>query len=237
VNEKHAPDVDEDFAKGAGFESLEALKDAVRQQIAADYAGLARNRSKKELFDWMDENIKFQVPSKMVAMEFEGLWQQLQQAKAQGDKSLDKPDEELKTEYQAIAERRVRLGILLAEIGRQQKIQVGRDELTKAVIQQAQQFPGQEQKIFEFYQKHPEHVDELRGPIIEEKAVDYILGLAKREEKKVSIAELTGEDEADSSDKKEPKKAAAKKTAEKKPAAEKKAAEKKPAAKKTAAKK
>ncbi|MAR55616.1 MAG: trigger factor [Rickettsiales bacterium] len=233
VNEKHTPEVDEKFATEAGFESLQALRDAVMQQIKADYQGMARARSKKELFDWMDENVKFEVPSKMVAMEFEGLWQQLQQAKAQGDTSLDKPEDELKTEYQKISERRVRLGIMLADLGRQQNIQVGKDELTKAVIQQAQMFPGQEQKIFEFYQKHPEHVDELRGPIIEEKAVDYILGKVKREEKKISLAELTGEEEADATESKEAKKKPAAKKADSKKSDDAKPAAKKPAAKKS----
>ncbi len=233
------PEINDALAKEVGFEDLKALKDAVREQISGDYAGMARNKAKKELFDWLDENVKFDTPEKMRELEFQGVWEQLQRAKAEGDKSLDKPEDELKAEYEVISERRVRLGILLSEIGRTNNIQVGKDELTRAVMNQAQMFPGQEQKVFEFYQQNPQHVEELKGPIIEDKAVDFILEKSKRTKKKVSIDELMNEDDDASakSEKKEAKKPAAKKKApakKKEEAASEDKAEKKPAAKKRA---
>jgi trigger factor len=228
--------MNDEMAKEFGFDDVAALKEAVKGQIEGDYTNLACNKSKKELFDWLDANVKFESPSKMRELEFNGVWEQMQQAKAQGDPSLDKPEAELRKEYEEVSERRVRLGILLAEIGRKNNVQVGKDELTRAVMNQAQMFPGQEQKVFEFYQKNPEHVDELRGPIIEDKAVDVILGKVKRETKKVTPDELSADDAATDMAKAQPKKkAAAKKKAdaksdtktEDKPA-------KKPAAKKAA---
>ncbi len=204
VHNVHVPDVNDDLAKQVGFDSLDKLKDAVREQIAGDYEALARNRSKKELFDTLDEKVKFEVPEKMREMEFEGIWKQLQEAKAKGDESLDKPDAELKKEYTKIAERRVRLGIILSELGRKNNIQVTNDELTRAVLDQARMFPGQEQKVFEFYQKNPQHVDELKGPILEEKAVDFILAKAKRKEKKIALAELMDTEESSSAESKKP---------------------------------
>lgn len=195
----HTPDASDDMAKGFGFATLDALKDAIREQIGSDYTAMARSKAKKELFDWLDSNIKFDVPSKMREMEFAGIWDQMQRAKAQGDPSLDKPDAELRSEYEAVAERRVRLGILLAEIGRKHNIQVGKDELTRAVMSQAKMFPGQEQKVFEFYQKNPDHVDELRGPIIEDKAVDFILGKVKRTAVKIEASALLSQEDDEAS--------------------------------------
>ncbi len=233
----HSPEMDDAMAKEFGFDDVAALKEAVKGQIEGDYTNLARNKSKKELFDWLDANVKFEIPSKMKELEFNGVWEQMQQAKAQGDPSLDKPEAELRKEYEEVSERRVRLGILLAEIGRKNNVQVGKDELTRAVMNQAQMFPGQEQKVFEFYQKNPEHVDELRGPIIEDKAVDLILEKVKRETKKVTPDELSADDAATDMAKAQPKKKAA---AKKKPAAKKADAKaedkpaKKPAAKKAA---
>ncbi len=214
VQHPHTPEINEEFAQAFSFDSLEALKEAVRAQVTEDYQSVARSKAKKELFDWLDENLRFEVPAQMVASEFETIWQQLQEAKAKGDPSLDKPEEQLKEEYQAVSERRVRLGILLAELGRKHNIQVSRDELTRAVMEQARNFPGQEQKIFEFYQKNPDHVEELKGPIIEEKVVDHVLDNVQRAEKKVSIEELLQDDQeaAEAADAEtKPKKVAAKK--------------------------
>lgn len=230
VHHSHKPELNDAFAKDMNFESLDKIKDAIRQQIQDDYGSVARNRAKKELFDWLDVQVKFDVPPQMLKMEFEAVWQQLQEAKKKGDPSLDKPEAELRTEYQGISERRVRLGILLAEIGRKENIQVNRDELSRAVMDQARMFPGQEQKVFEFYQKNPQHVEELKGPIIEDKVVDFILSKVKRNEKKVTLEELANEDGSASGESAPKKKSSAKKSekSEKKsdaePASEKKAA-------------
>ncbi len=167
------PKIDEDFASTIGFESLEALKDVLRKQLESDYGTLARNRMKKALFDQLEDLCAFDVPEKMVEMEFDSIWKQHEDALRYGEKS-ELPEDEQKAEYRAIAERRVRLGIFLSHVAKQNKIEVNREELTRAVHQQASLYPGQEKKIFEFYRDHPEHVNELRGPILEEKAVDLI---------------------------------------------------------------
>lgn len=209
----HVPDVNDKLAKDLGLDDLAALKDAVKEQISADYARAARAKAKKELFDVLDSTLKFDIPAKMVTLEFDSVWGQVEQAKKAGDPELkDKKEDELKKEYQAIAERRVRLGILLSEIGRKEKIQISREELSAAVMQQARMYPGQEEKVFEFFRKNPKQVDELKGPILEEKAVDFILEKAKRTDKKVSVAELFDEeDSADASTKAKAKKPAKKK--------------------------
>lgn len=196
VNAVHTPDLSDEFAEHVGFESVTKMREAVAEHLKADYEGVARSKAKKHLFDLLDVQVKFDIPEKMNALEFEGIWKQLQEAKAKGDPSLvGKSDDELRAEYTIIAERRVRLGIVLAEIGRENKLQVTKDELTKAVIEQARMYPGHEQKIFEFYQKNPQQVEELKGPILEEKAVDFILTQVKRAEKKVTIDELIAEED------------------------------------------
>ncbi len=212
----HAPSLDDEFCQHIGFKDLADMKEAVRSQLAGDYDNLARNKSKKQLFDTLDDTMKFEIPSKMVEMEFGSIWDQLQQAKAKGDPSVNKPDAELRAEYQIIAERRVRLGILLAEVGRKNNVQITKEELTRAVVEQARMFPGQEKKVFEFYQKNPEHVEELKGPIIEEKVVDLILSKVKRAEKKVSPEFLLNQDDDSDAPKEKKSSAESKKTSTKK---------------------
>ena len=198
VHRPHAPDIDDKFAESMGFKDLENLKGAVRQQIDFQYKGAARAKAKKQLFDALDKEVKLQVPPKMLAAESKSILEQVMEAKKAGDPELkDKSDEALKTEYEAIAERRVRLGILLSELARKHNLQVTREELSAAVMSQARNYPGQEDKIFEFYRKNPQEVDELRGPILEEKAVDFILSKVKRSPKNVTVEELMrDEDEA-----------------------------------------
>ncbi len=204
--------LDDEFAKKLGLESLEKLKDVVRDQLANDFEGLVRNRLKKKLFDVLDEQTGFDVPEGMVKLEFDAIWQQYEQAKARGQVDDDVSEEELKKEYQAIAQRRVRMGILLSQIAGAAKLEVTTEELRQAIFDQARAYPGQERQIFEFYNKHPEHVNELRGPILEEKAVDHILTKITLTEKKVSTADIVKmdeeEDEAANAKKKPAKKAA-----------------------------
>src|SRR5262249_49483664 len=143
-------------------------------------------------------------------LEFNSIWERLQQAKAQGDNLGGKSDDELKKEYREIAERRVKLGLLLADIGNKNKIQITREELGQAGFQQARPFPAQERKVLECYQNNPERADELRGPILEEKAVDFILAKVAFKDKKVTLDELKLEGEADEDAMDRPKKAKAK---------------------------
>ena len=179
VLKAETPVIDEEFAKARGFKDLAALREAARSQIVKEYDGVVRNHLKKQLFDVLEEKYDFDLPEGMVEMEFNTIWERVKQAKEQGDDTLqDKSDDELKEEYRDIAQRRVKLGILLAEVGTHNKLQISREELSRAVMQQASQFPGQERQIFEFYQKNPDRVEDLRGPILEEKAVDLILSKA-----------------------------------------------------------
>ncbi len=215
---KELPEIDDQFAKDRGLADLAALRAAIRTQLSSEYDGLVRNQLKKQLFDTLEEQYDFDLPQGMVDLEFGTIWERLMQAKKEGDESLqNKTDEELKTEYMQVAKRRVKLGILLAEIGQRNKVQISREELMRAVMQQASMFPGQEQKVMEFYRNHPERMDELRGPILEEKAVDFILGKVKFNDKKVTLEELTQEDDEDEnggSAKKKPSKAAKSKAKE-----------------------
>jgi len=215
---KEPATIDDEFAKARGFENLAKLREAVSSQISKEYTQLVRNQLKKQLFDVLEEGYEFDLPQGMVDLEFNSIWERLQQAKAEGDTLDGKSDDELKEEYRGIAERRVKLGLLLADIGNRNKIQISREELGQAVFQQARMFPGQEQKVLEFYQKNPERADELRGPILEEKAVDFILSKVAFKDKKVTLDELAKEGEAEGDDMDRPKKSAK----SKKPAAKKK---------------
>lgn len=203
VANMHVPNVDDHLAEVLGFKTLEDLTGAVRERLADEYKQMSRAKAKKALFDVLDSKVKFDVPQKMVELEFESIWQQIEQARKQGDESLAaKSEDELKKEYRAIADRRVKLGILLSDVARQNNLAITKEELSAAVMQQARQYPGQEDKVFEFYRKNPQQVDELRGPILEEKAVDFILELVKKNEKKVSVEELMSTEEEEASAKK-----------------------------------
>lgn len=207
-----APKVDEEFAKEIGFESLAKLKESLTEHLSRDYEQYVRNRMKKDLFDALEDICTFEVPEGMVEAEFKGIWAKLKQAQEQGDPSVaGRKDDELEKEYRQIAQRRVRLGIYLAELGRKNKVEVTQQELMNAVVEQARMFPGQEQKVVEFYQKHPSHIEELRGPLFEDKVVDFIFGKVKSKEKKMTLEELVAMDMEDDAPK--AKKASAKKSA------------------------
>ncbi|PZP85194.1 MAG: trigger factor, partial [Azospirillum brasilense] len=196
VSYLHTPDVSDKMAEGLGFENLEALKKAINSQLGAEFERAARTKSKKQLFDLLDKEVKLELPEKMQKAEFESIWKQVEEAKKAGDPELkDKSEAELKKEYEAIATRRVKLGILLSEVGRANNLQITREELSAAVMEQARMYPGQEEKVFEFYRKNPQGIDELRGPILEEKAVDYLLGQVKRKQVPTTIEALMGEEE------------------------------------------
>lgn len=191
VQESKIPEVSDEFAKARGFSDLAAFHEAVRAQIIKEFDQVVRNDLKKQLFDELEKKYDFDLPESMVEAEFNTIWQSIKQAREEGDESLaGKGDAELQDEYKSVAKRRVSLGIILAEIGSRNKIQISREEITQAVMQQASQFPGQEKRIFEFYQKNPNRIEDLRGPILEEKAVDFILSKVKFNEKKLSLDEL-----------------------------------------------
>lgn len=193
VLEAHGNTIDEAFAKELGFEDMKVLRDAVRQQLEGELAQACRARAKKQLFDVLNEKVNFDLPEKMLEMEFEAIWPQVERARKETPDAKEfkgKSDEALKEEYKKMAERRVRLGILLAEMGAKQNIKVSQDELRGAIIAEARQYPGQEQKVIEYYQQHPDQIESFRGPILEEKVVDFILEKVKVEEKKMTMKEL-----------------------------------------------
>jgi trigger factor len=202
----------DEFAKTLGFTDVAGLRKAVHDQFAGDYQAAARGHMKKQLFDQLEKDCDFVTPQGMLDLEFNSIWEKIQQAKKEGDEVLKaKSDEALREEYMKIAQRRIKLGILLSDVAAKNKITINQDELSNAVMQQASQYPGQERKVFEFYQKNPQHLEELRGPILEEKAVDFIIGKSKLTERKVTREELMSEtEESDSSEEKSKKKAAGK---------------------------
>jgi trigger factor len=179
---------DDEFAKSLGTESLDDLKGKLREQLEKDHAAASRQRLKRRLLDQLDAMHRFEVPPTLLQQEFDNIWAQVERD-LQGT-TPEKPEDELKAEYRAIAERRVRLGLLLAQIGERADIKVPDEDVTRAVVERARQFPGQEQRVWEFYQKNPEALAELRAPLFEEKVVDYVSELATVSDKEVSREEL-----------------------------------------------
>ena len=187
-----APALDDEFAKKVGLSGLEELTKMVRERMEREYAGVSRLRVKRQLLDKLAETHDFIVPEGMVEIEFQGIWERLQEEIKAGQAGDDanKSEDELKAEYRAIAERRVRLGLLLSEIGRRNNIEVTQEELNRAVINEARRFPGQERQVFEFFKNTPHAVENLKAPIFEDKVVDFIIELAKVTETKVSVEDL-----------------------------------------------
>ena len=185
--------VDDEFAKTLGLESLEKLRGMVRERIGAEHAGVARQKVKRALLDALDGLHQFEVPQGLLEQEFEGVWNQVQQDLAAQKRNFadeGTTEEEARSDYRKIAERRVRLGLVLAEIGERNNIQVSDDEVTRAVVERARQFPGQEQQVWEFYRRNPQALASVRAPLFEEKVVDFLLGLANVTEKSVTKDEL-----------------------------------------------
>ena len=199
IREPKTPEPDDEFAKGLGLESLDQLKDMVRQQIQSEYDQASRAKAKRALLDRLDEAHDFELPEKMVDAEFQQIWAQLQQEKEAGRLDEDdaaKSDEQLEADYRKIAARRVRLGLVLAEIGRLNDIQINEQEVQQAMIAEARKYPGQERQVLEFFQKNPDAMANLRAPIYEEKVVDHILSVAQVAEKPVDKDTLFAEDDA-----------------------------------------
>ena len=189
-------EIDEDFAKNFGLESLEQLREMMTSQIQNEHDTASRQKAKRFLLDALDEKHSFDLPPKMVEQEFKQIWDQLQQEKEAGNLDEDdasKSDDELEKEYRAIAERRVRLGLVLAEIGRIAEVQITDQEVQQAVIAEARKFPGQEREVVEFFQKNPGALAQVRAPIYEEKVVDHILEVAKVTDKEVAKDDLFAE--------------------------------------------
>jgi len=192
------PAVDDKFGEKLGFENLEKLREAITAQIQREYDQLARLRLKRGLLDALAGTVSFPVPEGMVQAEFDQIWQRIEASRKAGEideDDKDKDEETLKSDYRAIAERRVRLGLLLAEIGKVNGIAVTPDEMTRAMRAEASRYPGQEAQVMEFFRKNPQAAEGLRAPIFEEKVVDFVLELAKVTDTEVTAEELARDPE------------------------------------------
>lgn len=204
VKEVSAPQpvsIDDAFAERLGLENLEQLKGAIRGQIEQAYAGASRQKVKRALLDALDERYSFELPQKLVEAEFESIWRQvvsdMENRGETFDETGDNSEESLKAEYRRIAERRVRLGLLLSEVGTKANVEVTEEEVQRALQERLRQFPGQERQVFEIYRKNPQLIASLRAPIFEEKVIDYLLELVTVTDKPVTKDELFATDRDD----------------------------------------
>ena len=185
--------VDDAFARSVGLEDLAALNSMIRAGIARDYADMSRERLKRALLDKLADAHSFDLPPGMVAREFDAIWPRVKEAAEQGrldedDKALS--EDALEARYRRIAERRVRLGLLLAEIGRANNIEVTPEDLERGITTRALRFPGQERRVVELFRDNPGAVREIQGPILEDKVVDFIIEMAQVTDRPVDVEEL-----------------------------------------------
>ena len=216
--------INDELATRMGLPDLKSLKEAIKNQIEINYKATARNRIKRDLLDSLSKQYKFDVPKTMLENENKVIWDRFEQDRKAGvidDIDKGKKDSVLKKEYSEIAERRVRLGLLMAEIGDVNKITVTEDEIKTAVMQEARKYPGEENKVIEFYQKNPEAANAVRAPLFEEKVVDHIISKCSIKDIKVSSEKLyednVVEDATAKSKNKKPSKTGAKKNIKVKP--------------------
>jgi trigger factor len=192
--------IDDEFAKTLGLESLDKLKEAARERLVAEFATATRQRVKRALLDRLDEAHRFEAPPSLVDEEFNLMWNSVKAEMDSAGKTFadeDTTEEAAKEEYRKIADRRVRLGLVLSEIGEKNKISVTDDEVGRAVIERARSMPGREKEVWDYYRSNAQALAQLRAPIYEDKVVDFILELAKVTEKKVSRDDLYKDDEAE----------------------------------------
>ena len=199
--------IDDAFAERLGIESLEKLKGTIRSQIENEYGQLTRQRVKRQLLDSLDEAHQFDLPPQLVENEFEQIWNQVTQDMERESKTFEDEDtteEAAKAEYRKIAERRVRLGLVLSKVGDENKIEVSDSETERALYERVRQFPGQEKEVFDFYRNNAQALASLRAPVYEEKVVDFLLELVKVNDTTVTKEDLLAmieEDEKDDDDK------------------------------------
>jgi trigger factor len=190
--------IDDEFAKSLGLESLDKLKEAARERLVAEFAGATRQRVKRALLDRLDDSHKFEAPPSLIEEEFNLMWNSIKAEMESSGKTFadeDTTEEAAKEEYKKIADRRVRLGLVLSEIGEKNKITVTDDEVGRAVIERARSMPGREKEVWDYYRNNANALAQLRAPIYEDKVVDFILELANVTEKKVSREDLFKEED------------------------------------------
>ena len=194
IQERQPVDHDDEMAKRVGFDDLASLRRSVVERIKGYYGGISRMVVKRQLFDRLEEEHDFPLPESMVEQEFGSIWgeieKRLEEPGAAEEVREGKTDDELKDEYRKVAERRIRLGLLLAEVGRQNNIEVSQDDLERAMFTQLQRYPGQEQVVMDFYRNNPSALSQFEGPILENKVVEFILELAQVTTREVSAEEL-----------------------------------------------
>jgi len=192
-------EINDDVAKQLGLESADKLREIVRGQIESQYGAVTRQKAKRQLLDALDEAFKFEAPSKLVEAEFNNIWAQVNADLAQAGRTFEDEETtelEARTEYQRLAERRVRLGLVLADIGEKASVQVSDDEIQRALFEQIRRVPqSQQQRVYEFYRSNPSALASIRAPLFEEKVVDHLLGVISVEDKKVSKEELLADDD------------------------------------------
>ena len=195
-------EINDEFAKSLGLESLDKLKDAARERLSAEFTAATRQKVKRMLLDRLDETHQFEAPPTLIDEEFNLMWNSIKAEMESSGKTFadeNTTEEASKEEYRKIADRRVRLGLVLSEIGEKNKITVTDDEVSRAVIERARQMPGREKEIWDFYRNNAQALAQLRAPIFEDKVVDFILELANVTEKKVSREELFKDDDEEKS--------------------------------------
>ena len=194
--------IDDEFAKTLGLDSLDKLKEAARERLSAEFGGATRQRVKRMLLDRLDETHRFEAPPSLVEEEFRLMWNSIKAEMESSGKTFadeDTTEEAAQEEYRKIADRRVRLGLVLSEIGEKNKITVTDDEVSRALIERARQMPGREKEVWDYYRNNANALAQLRAPIYEDKVVDFILELANVTEKKVTREDLYKEEEAEKS--------------------------------------
>ncbi|MGO9758842.1 MAG: trigger factor [Roseiarcus sp.] len=190
--------IDDEFAKSLKFESLDKLKETITGNLTNEYSRLSREKLKRQLLDALDKRYSFELPDGLVAQEFDSIWRQVEQEQKASGRSFaeeNTTEEAARADYRRIAERRVRLGLLLAEVGSKADVKITDEEVSGALIARARAFPGQEKQVWDYYRNNPQALAELRAPIYEEKVVDFILTQAKVGERKVTREELMKPDE------------------------------------------
>ncbi len=193
-------EINDDVAKQLGLESAEKLREIVRGQMESQYGAVTRQKAKRQLLDALDEAFKFEAPSKLVEAEFNNIWAQVNADLAQAGRTFEDEETtelEARTEYQRLAERRVRLGLVLADIGEKANVQVADDEIQRSLFEQIRRVPqSQQQRVYEYYRDNPAALANIRAPLFEEKVVDHLLGVISVTDQKVSKDELLADDDA-----------------------------------------
>jgi trigger factor len=198
VSKPNELELNDELAKQLGLESIDRLRTVVREQIESQYGMATRQKVKRQLLDALDKDYTFELPEKLVEAEFNNIWTQVTTELTNSGKSFEDEEtteEKARAEYQRLAERRVRLGLVLSEIGEKAGVQITDEEMQRAVFEQVRRYPGQEQQIYEYFRSNPEAVASLRAPIYEEKVVDHLLATVDVTDVVVSKEELMKDDE------------------------------------------